>query len=164
MSKPQTPRHSLVYSRDSTSTSVQACEQKRGLARARSQVCHSVPGRAGEDGGRMFGTSPGACPPEPSLDPSLVRNALPAVRTGAMFLERRDGVRKHILRVTVLRVAILRFSTGVIFVVVPLIRLVTETTGSIYRVGIDFATSSARTPHGVYVQMSGGNRIDPSLG
>ena len=44
--------------------------------------------------------------------------------------------------------------------------LLTEQSGNTFRVGIslDFASSSTRTPHGAYVQMSGRNRIDPHWG
>ena len=47
-----------------------------------------------------------------------------------------------------------------------LLLLLTKTSGKFFRVGIflDLASSSARTPHGLYVQMSGRNRIDPRWG
>ena len=48
----------------------------------------------------------------------------------------------------------------------PARRLFTTKSDKIFRVGIflDSASASTRTPHGVYVQMGGQNRIDPNWG
>ena len=48
----------------------------------------------------------------------------------------------------------------------PPVDLLADKTGKKIQVGIflDFASSTARTPHEAYVQISGRNRIDPHWG